>query len=166
MKLRENSSYSIPQRLLHWAVTVLVFFNLLLPDGMNRWVRAMENDGSATPQQISSANLHAYVGIAILLCATLRLVFRYVQGVPPESETEPRLFRALARIAHACLYLLLLAMPISGMAAYYFGLDLAGSLHGGLLKGALWVLIAGHIAGVLMHQFYWRTNILRRMTMG
>lgn len=58
------------------------------------------------------------------------------------------------------------ALPLSGIAAYYFGARVAGELHSGPFKGLMWVLIAGHVAAVLVHQFYWRTNVLKRMTHG
>ena len=51
-------SYSVPQRVLHWLVVGLVFFNLLLPDGMEAWNRAIRQTGTATREQVASANLH------------------------------------------------------------------------------------------------------------
>jgi cytochrome b561 len=159
-------SYSLSQRFLHWAVALLIFFNLLFPDGMNIWHRLMRRGQVPTPEQISSANIHAYVGIAILLLAVLRLGLRFTKGVPDEIAQEPAIFRLAARLAHAGLYILIFAMPLSGIAAYYFGIDPAGSFHADVLKIILWALIAAHVAGALVHQFYWKSNVLRRMTLG
>ncbi len=159
-------SYSLSQRFLHWAVALLIFFNLLFPDGMNIWHRLMRRGQVPTPEQISSANIHAYVGIAILLLAVLRLGLRFTKGVPDEVAQEPAIFRLAARLAHAGLYILIFAMPLSGIAAYYFGIDPAGSFHADVLKIILWALIAAHVAGALVHQFYWKGNVLRRMTLG
>jgi cytochrome b561 len=159
-------SYSLSQRFLHWAVALLIFFNLLFPDGMNIWHRLMRRGQVPTPEQISSANIHAYVGIAILLLAVLRLGLRFTKGVPDEVAQEPAIFRLAARLAHAGLYILIFAMPLSGIAAYYFGIDPAGSFHADVLKIILWALIAAHVAGALVHQFYWKSNVLRRMTLG
>jgi cytochrome b561 len=159
-------SYSLSQRFLHWAVALLIFFNLLFPDGMNIWHRLMRRGQVPTPEQISSANIHAYVGIAILLLAVLRLGLRFTKGVPDEIAQEPVIFRLAARLAHAGLYILIFAMPLSGIAAYYFGIDPAGSFHADVLKIILWALIAAHVAGALVHQFYWKSNVLRRMTLG
>jgi cytochrome b561 len=158
--------FSVTQRVLHWSVALLVFFNLLFPDGMNAWRHITRNGGIASTTEISAANIHAYVGIAILVLAVARLVLRATQGVPPEVPEEPWPFRVAARIAHFALYFLLFAMPMSGMAAYYFGFESLGSLHADLLKVILWCLIGAHVAGALVHQFYWRTNVLRRMTIG
>ncbi|ARO32040.1 cytochrome b561 protein [Rhizobium sp. NXC14] len=159
-------SYSLSQRFLHWAVALLIFFNLLFPDGMNIWHRLVRRGEVPTPEQIASANIHAYVGIAILLLAVLRLCLRFMQGVPPEVSQEPAIFRLGAKLAHAALYILLFALPLSGIAAYYFGINPAGFVHADVLKIVLWGLIAAHVAGALVHQFYWKSNVLRRMTLG
>ncbi len=166
MENQATSSFSLPQRVLHWLTVVLVFFNLLLPDGMSDWKEAVEHTGSATADQVASANIHAYVGIAIFIVVLARLFLRFTSGVPASPPQEPMIFTIAAKFAHVALYLLLLAMPITGAAAYYFDIDVAGSLHAEVLKVILWALIGGHILGALVHQFYWKTNVLRRMTVG
>lgn len=160
------ASFSGLQRLLHWATAALVFFNLLLPDGMEAWNRSMKRTGSATAEQVSSANIHAYVGFAILVVVLLRLVLRTTRGVPPSPAQEPRFFQKVSKLAHGMLYALLLAMPLSGIAAYYFGSHVAGDVHADVLKVVLWVFIGGHVLGALAHQFYWKTNVLQRMIRG
>ncbi len=159
-------AFSLPQRVLHWLTVVLVLFNLLLPDGMNTWHRSMVRNGMVTPEQVSGANIHAYVGIAILILALLRLGMRYIQGVPASPPAEPAIFKVAAMAAHFALYGLLIALPLTGIAAYYFGYGGAGDLHADVLKAILWALIALHVLGALVHQFYWKTNVLRRMTIG
>jgi len=159
-------SFTISQRLLHWSVALLVFFNLLLPDGMNAWHRIVRHGGTPSPEDVASANIHAYVGIAILALAVLRVGVRLVQGVPSEPDQQPALFGLVAKLAHVGLYGLIFIMPLTGVAAYYFGADAMGSLHADVLKIVLWVLIAGHAAGALAQHFYWRTDVLRRMTIG
>jgi cytochrome b561 len=72
----------------------------------------------------------------------------------------------MAKGAHAAMYFVLLAMPVTGIAAYYLGFDSAGDVHADVLKVTLWVLIAAHVLGALAQQFYWKTNVLRRMTVG
>jgi cytochrome b561 len=160
------SSFSLPQRVLHWLTAALVFFNLLFPDGMNAWNRSIKQTGVATADQVASANIHAYAGIAILVLVALRLLLRLVHGVPEAPPQEPALLRLAAKIAEGTLYLLLVAMPVTGMAAYYLGYEGAGDLHADVLKAILWVVVAAHVLGALAHQFYWKTNVLRRMTVG
>ncbi|KAA3500053.1 cytochrome b [Rhizobium rhizogenes] len=159
-------SFSVPQRVIHWIMALLIFFNLLFPDAMAHAYRLMRRGETLTPEQISSANIHAYVGFSILLLAVLRLCLRVFQGVPPHPAEEPRPFQIAAKVAHFTFYALLFILPLSGIAAYYFGAEAAGQLHSGPFKALMWVLIAGHVVAVLVHQFYWRTNVLKRMTHG
>lgn len=159
-------SYSIVQRFLHWTVALLVFFNLLFPDGMNAWHRLLRHGQTPTAADVSSANIHAYVGIAILLLAILRLAMRWRTGVPAEPAGQPALLQLAARVAHRLLYALIFLMPISGIAAYYFGIDAAGSIHADIMKVVLWAVIGAHVLGALVQHFYFRTNVLRRMTVG
>lgn len=82
-------SFSVPQRILHWTMALLIFFNLLFPDGMAHAYRLMRRGETLTPDQISSANIHAYVGFAVLSLAVLRLCLRFFQGcrrIPPMNR--------------------------------------------------------------------------------
>ncbi|MGW9231557.1 cytochrome b [Pseudorhizobium sp. NPDC055634] len=159
-------SYSVPQRVLHWLVVGLVFFNLLLPDGMEAWNRAIRQTGTATPEQVASANLHAYAGILILILTLCRIILLLTMKSPALPPEEPPIFRLAAKVVHGLLYVVVLALPFTGIGAYYFGNEQAGDVHGGPLKTLLWILIAAHVLGVLVHQFYWKTNVMRRMTVG
>lgn len=133
---------------------------------MNEWHRSMRRTGSVSAEQIASANIHAYVGIAILLLVALRLVLRFYQGAPPAPSKEPAVFRWAAKVAHVVLYALLLLMPVTGMASYYLGYESIGGFHADILKVVLWAVLGAHVVGVFVHQFYWKTNVLRRMTVG
>lgn len=159
-------AFSLPQRILHWLMFLLISFNLIFSDGMEHWNRLVRRGEPVTPEDVSAANIHAYVGIAILCLAGLRLLLRLTQGAPAAPPQEPALFRLAAKLAHGAFYLLFFAMPLSGIAAYYFGVSQAGFLHGGPLKAVFWALIAAHVAAVAVHQFYWKTAVLSRMTKG
>ena len=159
-------SYSVPQRILHWGMALLIFFNLIFSDGNEHWNRLVRRGQEVTPGDIASANIHAYVGIAILVLAVVRLALRHIQGVPPAPAEEPAIFSLIARITHGLLYLLLILMPLTGIGAYYFGNGTAGDIHADILKVVLWALLVAHIAGALVHQFYWKTDVVARMTRG
>lgn len=160
------TTFSLPQRVLHWAMFALIVFNLLFSDGMSHWNRLVSRGEVVTAADVTSANIHAYVGIVILMLALVRVMLRLVQGAPAEPEQEPPLLQFLARIGHLAFYALFFLMPLSGIARYYFGVELAGTVHAGPLKALLWTLIVVHVAAVAAHQFYWKTNILKRMTSG
>ncbi|TRL33015.1 cytochrome b [Rhizobium straminoryzae] len=159
-------SYSVPQRILHWGMALLIFFNLIFSDGIEHWHHLVRRGQTITPDDIAAANIHAYVGIAILLLAVLRLALRRIQGVPVAPAEEPPLLSLVAKVTHGLLYLLLILMPLSGIGAYYFGNGTAGDVHADILKVVLWALLVAHIAGALVHQFYWKTDVLARMTHG
>ncbi|WP_217609163.1 cytochrome b, partial [Bacillus sp. GbtcB10] len=89
-------------------------------------------------------------------------ILRFTSGVPAAPPEEPALFRLGAKLAHAALYILLIAMPFTGIGAYYFGNGQAGGVHADVLKVLLWIVIVAHVLGALAHQFYWKTNVLRR----
>lgn len=110
-------SFFLPQRVLHWLTAGLAFFNLLLPDGMNAWNGIIKQTGAVSAEQVVSANIYAYAGIAILALAATRLLLRRVRAVPAAPTAEPRIFRSLAKISEWTLYLILLAMRLTGAAA-------------------------------------------------
>ncbi len=161
-----RSAYSVPQRVLHWLMAILIFFNLLFPDGMNAWRRLIRHGQTPTPADISSANIHAYVGIAILLLAIVRLALKFSSEAPEMPDGQPVIVHHIANLTHVLLYALIFAMPLSGMAAYYLGIDTAAFLHGGPIKAVLWTVVVLHIFGALVQHFYFRSNVLRRMTVG
>lgn len=161
-----NENYTGIQKLLHWATVLLVFFNLLLPGSIERVVDLLDGGKVPTSSEALSANLHIYAGLTILGLTLLRLIIRLVQGAPAAPEAEPDVFHVIGKIAHALFYAVLLIMPALGVAKYFFGIDAAGDWHGGPVKIALWTLIGLHVGAVIVHQFYWKTNLLARMTTG
>ncbi len=166
MSSNSVTGYTVPQRVLHWVMAGLIFFNLIFSDGMEHWNRLMRRGEAITPDDVSAANIHAYVGIALVVLCLIRLGFRFAQGAPDAPAEEPPLLKLAAKIAHWTLYALFILMPATGIAKYYFGNDTLGELHGGPLKILLWALIVAHVLGALVHQFYWKTNVLARMTRG
>lgn len=166
MESSTPTSFSLAQRILHWTMALLILFNLLFADSMEDWAQAFFGGQSPTPEQVGAANIHAYVGISVLVLGIVRLCLRVIQGVPPEPKEEPPLLRVVAKLSHWAFYALFFVMPFAGIGAYYFGNRTAAFAHAGPMKTLMWVLIVAHLLGVLVHQFYWRTNILKRMTSG
>jgi cytochrome b561 len=89
MAAASRTGYTFPQKTLHWLMALAIFFNLLFADGMEHWNRLVRRGEPVTAADISSANIHAYVGIAILLLCLVRLILRLVQGVPEAPANEP-----------------------------------------------------------------------------
>jgi cytochrome b561 len=160
-----RTSYSIPQKSIHWLMALLIFFNLIFSENIETWDHAMDK-GTVTPDVVAAANIHAYAGIAVLALALLRVILRSTQGAPHAPEAEPVIFRQAAKVAHAMLYVLFFLMPISGMMKYYGGIDFAGFVHAGPMKLLLWILVVGHILAIPVHHFVWKTDVALRMTRG
>ncbi len=59
-------------------------------------------------------------------------------------------------------YVLIVVLPVSGIAAWFLGAAPAAGVHV-IAKTALLPLIFLHAAGALVHHFVWKTDVLRRM---
>ena len=158
--------YSVPQRVLHWLTAALILYSLLLPGQIEHVADSLRDGGTPTPAEWTSANIHISIGFAILGLTLLRLALRLAQGAPAAPASEPAPLRLVAAVTHGALYLLLIAMPAAGIAKFYFGVGIAGFVHGGPMKLALWILVVLHVAGALVHKFYWKTDVMERMTSG
>lgn len=152
------TTFSLPQRVLHWAMVGLILFNLLLPQGMGG--RGLDI-GVVPP-----AFVHVMVGSAVLVLGLLRLLLRLIDGVPPEPCGAPLVFCRLARFGQWVFYALFFAMPLSGLIGLYGGSAAALMLHGQVLRWLWWLLIAGHVSLALAHQFLWKTDMLGKMLRG
>lgn len=152
-------SYSRTQILLHWAVVGLVLFQILAHDGISRaWMQRMAGDIPNVP----TPNVHVVAGWLIFVLMAWRLALRLRRGAPPPPEDEHPALQKAARWLHALFYVVLLAMPFGGSAAWFFGLPVAAQVH----SYAYWVLlilIPVHTLAALAQHFWFRTDVLKRM---
>ena len=158
-------SFSISQRVLHWTMAALIgtqFFTGQFFDPSHE-AAAGSIAISAPPPPIL---IHIGVGVSVLTLAVVRLSLRILKGAPESPPEEPRLFSFAAAGGHIALYTLMFIMPITGLTAFFGHAELAGRIHGGPLKFLLLALIAVHVCAVVVHQFFWKTDVLRRMTRG
>ncbi len=139
-------SYTLAQIVLHWSIAALVIWQLVFGEEME----VLEHPANADAIDLFLANSHIWVGFAILALVALRIVLRLVQGAPPPIETG-RATAIVARVSHAAFYVLLVAVPVTGILDYYFHLP-TGELHE-LGKPLFIVLIVLHVAATLWHQF-------------
>jgi cytochrome b561 len=177
-------SWGWVSRALHWGMAALVLFQLGLGATMVWLV-------SDPLRQFALYQLHKGWGFVIFVLALVRLGWRLVNPAPDDPPTMPAWQRRAARTTHALLYLLLLALPLSGWVSAsasptqdvlgiptsvfgWFALpdpwvpgdarvaDLAGWAH---LAAAvvLGLALAVHVAGALSHR---RDGVLARMTFG
>lgn len=169
--LDTENRYGLVSRVLHWSMAVLVLF-LLASDW---WMEALEDLGKA-----NLMGLHKSIGVSLLALLVFRLVWRWHNHgrlVPPAH------WRRAARFGHLALYLLLLAIPVSGVLAAwgsghgvtFFGLPLIPSgaeikwleeafeeTHE-ILANLMWLMIGGHVIAAFAHQWWLGERSLKRM---
>lgn len=154
------TSYGTAQKALHWAVVLLIGAQYLLFDRIGRTFNTLLREGVAGYDATMIG--HIMIGVAILLAVLARLVLRLRHGVPALPETSPALLTRLAHGVHVLLYALLLALPASGLIAWFGAFGGMGELHGALTT-ILLAVIALHVAGALVHQFILKDNLIRRI---
>lgn len=167
--------------LLHWLTLLLVVFQY--------WIAGPMRD--ETRDLLSRFDLyqrHKSVGLTIALFVVLRLALRLAVAQPGPFESNAWL-RAAAGTVHGCLYLCVLALPVTGllMAAaapiqiptLYFGLFTVPHPIGpdqqvykamlfwhGQIGNLLIGLGVAHVAAVALHMLVWRDGLIGRMGFG
>ncbi|MCP4327188.1 MAG: cytochrome b [Alphaproteobacteria bacterium] len=189
MQLRDSDrTWGWVTRLFHWTMAGIIFFML----GLGVYMAYFVTDPL---EQFPLVQLHKSWGFLVFGLAVLRVVWRLGnrrKPALPDAMSAPE--KLAARLGHLGLYVLILAMPISGwlMASAsplqdtfgvknkFFGLfevydpfkpggkelaDFFGDVHF-YCAIALTALLIVHIAAALRHQFVKRDDILKRMTYG
>ena len=168
------AAYAPIIRLLHWSVALLVFSEFIIG-----WTMPSVQQ---TTVPSGSVRWHLSVGAAILALVQAQVVCRLIFERDPSSGS--RSFRPMSSMAPLCLYVMMLAVPITGWAdsssrgwiVRLFGLlyyplitgrnssvgKALGAAHGWLA----WILLSlavAHIAWALFHRFVLRDDVLGRM---
>jgi cytochrome b561 len=185
MALKNSPSrYGGVAQLLHWAIVALIIAQYVLAELAEEAGADKAAHPAAALAQFALLARHKSVGLTIFGLAVVRLLWRFISPPPGLPPTMPRWQVAAAKIAHYGFYLLLFALPVSGLvmsaaANYpvsYFGWftlpDLVAPNEGleelmeevhETLFGALVVLAVLHVVAALKHQFVDRDDVLRRM---
>ncbi|MGO1075936.1 cytochrome b [Inquilinus sp. CA228] len=168
--------YTTPAQWLHWVSAALMLAVLVLA-----WVMESLPNGDASRATV--VMLHKSVGLTILGLTAVRLVWRAIHPPPPTARWAA--WESMAATAsHWLLYLVLLAMPLSGYlmsagrgrAIPYFGLfevplltpatdaiwRIGSTVHWAG-QWALYALVALHIAAAVWHVAVRRDGTLDRM---
>lgn len=164
---------------LHW-LTLLAIAGLVI-------VGFLMQELPNSPTKIQVYALHKSFGLTVLALTVLRLLWRLVAGTPAPVPGTPRWQSFVAQATHGALYVILLAMPLSGwlynsasgFPLKWFGLFALPKLSGydaGVKAFALaaheWLFIALaviaalHAAAALKHHYLDRDATLSRMLPG
>jgi cytochrome b561 len=161
---------------LHWLVVALIL--------AMAWLGLTMGDLPNGPDKIATYALHKSIGITVLALMALRLGWRVYAGAPDALAGTPRWQARLASLTHVALYLLLLAIPLSGWVLnsasgfplQWFGLvnlpaitgkdhdlhEFAEDLHE-VLFWAMVALVLLHAAAAFYHHLFQRDATLARM---
>lgn len=161
MAKRQVTGYSRTQVALHWTVVVLVAFQFFAHDGIEDAWRAFVQGESAASDG-AAVYLHIGAGVLVLLLALARIYLRIVRGAPSPPADEPRFLQVTAEAVHGSIYVLLLLLPFSGSAAWFFGVEAAGGVHA-ILTNLLLIAIALHVSGALYQHLVRRSQVMMRM---
>jgi cytochrome b561 len=166
-------------QLLHWLIAALIGVQITL--GLI---------GAALPlsmTKLATLARHKSLGITLLALMLVRLAWRALNPAPALPDTLQPYERVLARITHTGLYVLVIALPLTGWimssargfpvswfdvfqlpnlvrrnAALYHAMV---RLHV-LLAIALGLILVLHIAAAIKHHFVLKDDTLRRMLPG
>lgn len=160
---------------LHWLIAALIL--VAFPLGVYM------HELPLSPRKLQLYSYHKWLGITVLLAATVRLLWR-IGHRPPAPLPGPRWQVAAAHAVHHLLYLLIVAVPLSGwlmssalgFPVVWFGVlplpDLVAKdkelgealkiVHQGL-NFSLLALVVVHVAAALKHHFFDRDATLVRM---
>lgn len=192
--MQDPQRYGTVAIALHWAMAVLIGFNIWAGLAITEFRPAGAPIG---PRDKLVLNLHLVVGFLVLLLAVTRLGWRLTHRAPPPPAGRP-LIAALARASHGLLYAAMILVPAAGVLILAVSLGLVPlsvfpeiaypiaktEAFAGLVGASLrlreavamaidlhkWLafamigLLVIHVAAALLHHFAFRDDVLRRMT--
>ncbi len=168
--------YSRTAKGLHWLIALLMLGLL----GLGFYMQ----DLPLSPQKLQFYAWHKWAGVTVFLLVILRLAWRVTHQPPPLPEGMPRWQQWAAQATHLLLYVLMLAIPLSGwlmssakgFQTVWFGVlplpdllakdkalgDLLQTLHMSL-NLLLVALLVAHVGACLKHHFINKDDVLLRM---
>ncbi|MEM7667819.1 MAG: cytochrome b/b6 domain-containing protein [Pseudomonadota bacterium] len=180
-----SDSYSLIQRLLHWAIAVVVL--ALLAGGLLIGQLGFDGLKAAFGQSFTNLiyNLHKSFGVLVLGLMICRVLVRLLIGKPDYSEPLPAPTRIASEAVHGLLYVCLIAMPLLGWfatASGGFPVEFFSSRLPGLIgvdkelsktlfqlhEWTAYVILAAvglHIAGGLFHWLVLKDRIMGRISL-
>lgn len=159
---RTPQTYSSMQIVLHWIVAFMVLFQIVVHENMvSAWRAHVRGQEIAASDQFLTS-IHVWGGVAIGVFAAWRLWLRFSKGVPATPESESPLFRLAASATHILLYVLMIGMPLTGIAAWFFGYRDMAELHE-IARIPLIALVVVHVAGALAQKYWFKSDVMDRM---
>ena len=174
----DSPRYTTPAIALHWLMAWLVLAAYFIGLGMGEL--------PIGPERIQMVGWHKWLGVTIAYLWVLRVFWRASHQPPAQTAGTPRWQIGISHLVHLLLYILLIAIPLTGwlmssakgFTTNYFGLfDLPNLLDKdkalahtlkevhGFLANSLMALVVLHIAAAIKHQVIDKDNLMARMRM-
>lgn len=174
----DSLRYTTPAIALHWFMAWLVLAAYFIGLGMGEL--------PIGPERIQMVGWHKWLGVTIAYLWVLRVFWRASHQPPAQPAGTPRWQIGISHLVHLLLYILLIAIPLTGwlmssakgFTTNYFGLfDLPNLLDKdkalahtlkevhGFLANSLMALVVLHIAAAIKHQVIDKDNLMARMRM-
>ncbi|CAJ0811260.1 Cytochrome b561 [Ralstonia wenshanensis] len=173
----DHGAYTKPAIAMHWIIALLIFAAF----GLGLY---MTDIPGFTPTKLKLFSYHKWIGITVLIFAVLRVLWRLTHPAPAPVPGMPKWQHAAAEAAHFGLYLLILAVPLTGyllsvaagVKVVYLGLwelpmlfdksdalkDIFSMAHE-WLNWTMAAIVVVHILAALKHHVVDRDGTLRRM---
>ncbi len=153
--------YARAQVVLHWLTLALLLASFVSHESMkDAWRALTRNTEGFTPD--IGVQVHVIVGVSVLLLTLVRLALRLRLGAPAPTPGQHPLMTIAAATVHGLIYLMLLALPLTGALAWFGAVTDLAEVHEVLFNVTL-ALVAAHVGAALFHQFVMRDNLLARM---
>jgi cytochrome b561 len=162
---------------LHWLIALLIVCGFYIG-----WT--MTDIPGFTPTKLKYFSWHKWIGVTVFVLAVVRVLWRATHRAPELQGPLPQWQKAAAHAVHMLLYVLMLAIPLSGyfyssaagIQVVYLGIVPLPTFIGPdpalkatlrtvhvLLNYTLLALVAMHVLAALKHQFVDRDGLLARM---
>jgi cytochrome b561 len=167
--------FSLPSRLMHWLMAVLIVAMLFIGVGMA---------ASVSQRYSLLVSIHKPLGMVILVLVAIRFANRLFNNPPPLPANLPLIQRLAAHASHMVLYVLMFVMPLLGwsmLSAEGYPIVLFGSWQlppilpqqeavyavlrrsHTILAYVLFVTVMMHLAAALYHGLIRRDGVLESM---
>ena len=154
------SGFSKLQIFLHWAVALMILAQFLFSDPMNAAARAVGQ--GAEPVVGTMVWQHILFGLLILAFTLWRIAVRHTRGMPAPVGPKNPIQDLVANLTQAALYIAMILLPVTGLLAWYGGVEAAETGHQ-LAKMALLAFLALHVAGAFYSQLVLKNGLIWRM---
>lgn len=102
--------YTRTAQVIHWLMAAIFIIAWLIGFYSGNFL-SYEVDGSFKGDVIT---LHKNIATTIIFLVVIRIFWRYTHPVPQLPDTMSPMMKSLAHVGHFLLYLMLLALPITG----------------------------------------------------